>query len=40
MLDGPLELLGGHQDLAEDGVDASLATVQTCGSNDGVLIVQ
>jgi hypothetical protein len=40
MLDSPLELLSGHQDLAEYGVDASLARIETCGSNDGVLVVQ
>lgn len=38
MFDGPLELLGSHQDLTEYGVDASLATVEACGSNNGVLI--
>jgi len=40
MLDGPLEFLSGYQDLAEDGVDASLARIETCSSNDGVLVVQ
>ena len=40
MLDSPLELLSSHQDLTEDGVDTSLATVQTCGSNNGILVVQ
>jgi hypothetical protein len=40
MLDGPLEFLSGYQDLAEDGVDASLARIETCSSNDGVLVIQ
>jgi hypothetical protein len=40
MLDGPLELLGSDQDLAENGIDSSLATVQARCSNDGVLVVK
>ena len=40
MLDGPLELLGGNQNLAEDGIDSSLPTVEACCSNDSVLIVE
>jgi len=40
MVDRPLQLLGRDQDLAEDGVDASLAAVQTCCSDDGVLVIQ
>jgi hypothetical protein len=40
MLDSPLELLSGHQDLAEDGIDASFSTIETCSSDNGILIVQ
>lgn len=40
MFDSPLELLSGHQDLAKDGIDASLAAIETCGSNNGILVVQ
>lgn len=40
MFDGPLELLGGDQDFTKDGIHTSLATIQACSSNDGILIAQ
>jgi hypothetical protein len=40
MLDGPLELLGGDQDLAENSIDSGLATIQARCSNDSVLVVK
>lgn len=40
MLDSPLELLGGDQDLAENGIDSGLATVQARCPNDRVLVVK
>ena len=40
MLDGPLELLGSNQDLAKDGIDAGLATVEARCSNNCVLVVE
>jgi hypothetical protein len=40
MLDSPLELLSSNQDLAENGIDSGLATVEACCSNNCVLVVE
>lgn len=40
MLDSPLELLGGDQDLTEDSIHPCLATVKARCSNDCVLVVE
>jgi len=40
MLNSPLELLSSNQDLAENGIDSGLATVEACCSNNCVLVVE
>jgi hypothetical protein len=40
MLDSPLELLSSDQDLAENGIDSRLATVETRCSNNCILVVE
>lgn len=40
MFDGPLELLGGDEDLAELGVDHCLARVEAGSAANGLLIIE
>ena len=40
MEDGPLQLLGRDQNLAEEAVNLRLARVQTSGRSDDLLVIQ
>lgn len=40
MIDGPLEFLGSNKDLAKDGINTGLATVEASCADNGILVVE
>lgn len=40
MINGPLQLFGSHQDLAEDSIHSRLAAIETCCPDNEVLLIE